>query len=230
MNAAEVMTTNVITVKPEASVQEVAQILLANRISALPVVDGNGELCGIVSEGDLLRRAEAGTEERRSWWLQAFRSSESLATEFVKSHSRRVADVMTADVITVKPDTGVEQIAGLLQRKHIKRVPVVRDGEVIGIVSRANLLQAVANPHHGYETNQEKNSELRERVLAQLKDKPWTNAATINVLTHDGIVDLWGITNSEKEKQAIRVAVEVTPGVTAVNDNLAVLLPTYGDI
>lgn len=230
MNAADVMTTSVITTTPDASIQEVAQSLLANRISALPIVDDEDKLLGIVSEGDLLHRAEAGTEARGSWWLQAFRSSESLAAEFVKSHSRKVSDIMTQDVITVGPDTPVEEIAGLLERKHIKRVPVVSNGKVVGIVSRANLLQAVANPHHDEPNYDPENTRLREKVFAQLKGQPWANAASINIIANNGIVDLWGIANSEQEKQAIRVAVEVTPGVKAVNDNLAVLLPIYGGL
>lgn len=233
MNAAEVMTTSVITISPNASIQEVAQSLLANRISALPVVDDDGKLLGIVSEGDLLHRAEAGTEVRGSWWLHAFRSNESLATEFVKSNSRKVADVMTQNVITVEPETTLKDIASLLEKKHIKRVPVVSNGKVVGIVSRANLLQAVACGGGGEENEVDRRAEnigLRQKVLNELKDKPWTIAASINIIAHEGVVDLWGIVGTEKEKQAIRVAAENTSGVKEVNDHLAVLPLIYGGL
>jgi CBS domain-containing protein len=140
------MVTNVITVGPDTSVQEVAQILLSARISAVPVVEAGGELLGIVSEGDLMHRAEAGTGRRRPWWLAAFLGKEALAAEFVKEHSRRVTDVMTREVVTAAPETSLSDVANLMEKNAIKRVPIVKDGKVVGIVSRANLLQALASP------------------------------------------------------------------------------------
>ena len=143
MNAADVMVTNVITVHPDASVKEIAEILLANRISALPVVDKAGSLVGIVSEADLIHRAEVGTERPSSWWLEFLAGKEALAQDFIKSHARRAADVMTRHVITVTADTPLTRIVSLLEKHRIKRVPVVDNGKVIGIVSRANLVQAL---------------------------------------------------------------------------------------
>jgi CBS domain-containing protein len=134
----------VISVRPNARVEEVASILLANRISAVPVIDEQDGLVGIVSEGDLMRRAEAGTERSRSWWLEYLTGKQVLAAEYVKSHSHKVTDVMTRSVITAKPETPLREIAVLLERKRIKRVPIVQNGKVVGIVSRANLLQALA--------------------------------------------------------------------------------------
>jgi CBS domain-containing protein len=128
MNAADVMVTKVITVGPDACVQDVANMLLTNRISAVPVVDANGKLLGIVSEGDLMRRVEAGTGRRRSWWLSLLTGREPFAAEYVKEHSRRVVDVMTRAVITAKPDTPLRDIANLLERNGIKRVPIVENG------------------------------------------------------------------------------------------------------
>ena len=147
MKARDIMVMNVITVGPEASVRQVADILFKNRISALPVVDEHGELIGIVSEGDLARRAELETDYRRSWWLETFarKSKETLAVEYVKSHARRVKDVMTRRVITATPATSLRDIAALLEKNRIKRVPIVAKGRVVGIVSRANLIQALAS-------------------------------------------------------------------------------------
>jgi len=223
MKASDVMVTNVITVGPDARVQDVVDILLRNRISGVPVVDKDGKLVGVVSEGDLLRRAEAGTEKRRSRWLELLSSKEALADEFVKTHSQRVTDVMTRDVITASPDIPVGEIATLLERNRIKRVPIVKDGKVVGIVSRANLLHALASlKREKAPTTAPSDSALRERLIAQLNSKTWSRPSLINVTVQDGVVDLWGVVDTQSEKDAIRVLAEVTPGVRAVEDHLMI--------
>jgi len=222
MKAADVMVTNVVTVGPEASVQDVAQILLDARISGIPVVDRDGELVGIVSEGDLVRRAETGTGRRRPWWLALFTGREALAAEFVREHSRRVADIMTRDVVTATPDTPLSTIARLLERNAIKRLPIVQDGKVVGIVSRANLVQALASAGKKTEAAPADDSTIREDVLRRLNAEPWTRPSLINVIVHDGTVELWGIVDSASERKAVHVAAEVAPGVRAVNDNLII--------
>ncbi len=228
MNAADVMISNVITVSPDASVQDVANILLTNRISAVPVVGRNGELVGIISEGDLIRRAETDTERHRSWWLELLIGKTPLAAEYVKSHARKVADVMTRDVITATPETSLRDIAALLEKNGIKRVPIVKKRKVIGIVSRANLVQALATQRKAMEARPAIDDlTIREEVMARLDGQPWIGLPPVNVIVHDGTVDLWGIVESETVKQAVRVAVEVTPGVCAVNDNLVVQRISY---
>jgi CBS domain-containing protein len=222
MKAADVMVTNVITVRPDASVQDVARILLNARISGVPVVGPNGELIGIVSEGDLMRRVEAGTGRRRPWWLALLTGKEVLAAEFIKEHSRKVADVMSREVITAAPETPLSEIANLLEKNAIKRVPIVDKGKLVGIVSRANLLQALATLSAGVAATQADDAEIREKVLTQLNAEPWTRTSLFNVIVREGTVELWGIVDSALEKKAVRVAAEVTPGVRAVNDNLII--------
>jgi CBS-domain-containing membrane protein len=223
MKAADVMVTNVITVGPDACVQDVARTLIEARISGVPVVGSDGKLLGIVSEGDLMRRAEAGTGRRRPWWLAVLTGREVLASEFIKEHSRKVADVMTRQVVTAAPDTPLWTIANLLEKNAIKRVPIVQDGKVVGIVSRANLLQALASFSKRVEAAApDTDSNIREKVLTQLKAEPWSRPSLINVIVQDGTVELWGIVDSASEKKAVRVAAEVTPGVRAVNDNLII--------
>jgi CBS domain-containing protein len=223
MRAADVMVTKVVTVGPDASVQEVAQTLLSARISGMPVIGSKGELVGIVSEGDLLRRVETGTGRRRPWWLALFTGREVLAEEFVKEHGRKVRDVMTRNVITVASDTPLAAIASLLEKNAIKRVPVVEDGKVIGIVSRANLLQALASEgSRAPAPAPADDAKIRQNVLTQLDAEPWARPALINVIVQDGTVELWGIVDSASEKKAVRVAAEVTPGVRAVNDNIVI--------
>src|SRR4051794_14625180 len=188
MKAADVMVTNVITVGPDAQVQDVAGILLANRISAVPVVDKAGKLLGIISEGDLLRRPETGTERRRSWWLESLTATETLAAEFVRSHSRRVTDVMTRKVVSGKPDTPLGEIAALLEKNRIKRVPIVDGGKVVGIVSRANIVQALASEGRSPATTPD-DATLRNKVIAQLKATPRVSPSLLNVIVHGGTVE-----------------------------------------
>lgn len=219
MKARDVMSSPVITVKPSASVREVAKLFLERRISAVPVVDDQGKLVGIISEGDLMHRTEAGTERKRSWWLQGLTGDETLAAEYVKAHARKVVDVMTRRVITSSPDAPLHEIASLLENNSIKRVPIVKDGQVIGIVSRANLIQAVASDRKELEIPVS-DAVIREKILASIQAEPWAHMGLLNVIVQGGVVDLFGITGSDAERKAIRVAAESIPGVCAVHDNL----------
>ena len=166
-----------------------------------------------------MHRAEAGTERHRSWWLRLLTAEETLGAEYVKAHARKVADVMTRDVITAGPETPLHEIAVLLEKNSIKRVPIVKNGQLIGIVSRANLIQAVASARKGPEIPLS-DAAIRDRLLANLKAQGWLDTFLLNVTVNGGVVDLWGITRSDAERKAIRVAAESTPGVSAVNDNL----------
>jgi len=219
MKARDVMVAPVITVKPQTSVKELASTLLANHISAVPVVDDQGCLLGIVSEGDLIRRSETGTERQRPWWLLLMTGADTLAAEYTKSHARKVGDLMTRNVITAPPDASLDEIATLMENHFIKRVPIVSHGQLVGIVSRANLIQAVASKHVSLEIP-EADAAIRDRLLTHLRAQPWAHTAFLNVTVNAGVVDLWGMITSDAERKAIRVAAESTPGVCAVNDHL----------
>ncbi len=220
MKARDVMVSPVITVSENDTVRDVARILIARHISAVPVVDQAGRLVGIVSEADLMHRAEAGTERPNSWWLSLVSGDRAIAAEYVQSHAMRVKDVMTKDVQTAVPETPLYEIADLLEERHIKRVPIVnKDGDLVGIVSRANIVQAVASAGPALKIGLT-NSMIRDRLLAELKKQSWSHVHKLNVTVTNGVVDLWGFTQSEKERQAIRVVAESIPGVTAVDDHL----------
>jgi CBS domain-containing protein len=221
MNAREVMTSPVITVKANSLVQDAAKTLLKNRISAVPVLDDAGKLVGMLSEGDLVHRVETGTERRYSWWVHLVTEAgdASLPAGYIKARGRKVADVMTSNVITARPETPLEEIAILLERNSIKRVPIVKDGQLVGIVSRANLVQAVATAPRAPEVPLS-DSAIRDKLLANLKAQSWAHTDLLNVTVNDGVVNLWGMTSLELERKAIRVAAEATPGVRAVNDYL----------
>ena len=221
MKARDVMISSVISVKPSSSVHEAANTLLERRISAVPVVDDQGKLVGIVSEGDLLHRAEAGTERRRSWWLRALTGDETLAVEYTKVHGRKVSDVMTRNVITAAPDAPLHEIAALLEKNAIKRVPIVENGQVVGIVSRANLIQAVASARTHMDVPLPDGA-IRDALMAHLQQQPWAHLTLLSVTVSGGIVDLSGFVESDAERNAMRVAAEAMSGVSAVNDNLVV--------
>ena len=228
MKARDVMVAPVITASPNASVKSVAETFVRHQISAVPVVDDKRKLVGIISEGDLLHRAEAGTEKRRSWWLRAFVGPDALANEYVKAHARKVSDAMTHQVIIASPETPLHEVATLLEKNSIKRVPIVENGQLVGIVSRANLVQAVASAGKALEIPLA-DSTIRDRLLAHLKTQDWAHTGLLNVTVSGGVVDLWGIVGSASERKAIRVAAEATPGVNAVKDNLR-LWPTGASV
>jgi CBS domain-containing protein len=221
MKARDVMVSPVVTVKASASVKELAKLLVERRISAVPVVDDAGKVVGIVTEGDLLHRCEADTERRRCWWLIGLTDEETLAAEYVKAHARKVADVMTSKVITATPDTPLHALASLLETNAIKYVPIVNDGQLVGIVSRANLVQVVASAR-GESDIAPSDAGIREKLLAHLQQQPWARVWLLNIIVNDGVVDLWGVARSDAERKAIRVAAESRPGVRAVNDNLVI--------
>ena len=224
MLAKDIMTTNVVTVERDLPVKDIAELLLVHNISGAPVVDSKGRLVGIVSEGDLIRRGE--TEERRSWWLDLLTSNEERARRYIKSHGHRVEDVMTTEVAAVTEDTPASEIAHLLEKRRIKRVPVLRDGKVVGIVSRANLLHGLAaQKDRAPLTPAPADRTIREAILALVQDEEWISHGSLNVMVADGVVELWGWVDSEEERKALKIAVEGVAGVRKIEDHLATVAP-----
>lgn len=221
MQAADVMTTKVITVQPDTGVREIAGLLLTHRISAVPVVDANQRVLGIVSEGDLMRRAENDTDSRHSWWLEAIFATRDRAGEYIKTHGRKAGDVMTRAVVEVTEDTPLYEIADLLEKHHIKRVPVTRDGRLVGIVSRANLLHGLAAQEADNTSPISSNDQtIRRKLLHALSEEAGLDTALINVIVTDGVVQLWGVVGSVTQKKAAQIAAENTPGVQTIENHL----------
>ncbi len=221
MKARDVMAFPVITVKSNSLIVDVAKTFLQRRISGAPVIDDDGKLVGVITEGDLMYRSEIGTERPHPYWFLEMAGKETLAAEYVKAHARKVADVMTRKVITASPDSSLNEIAALLENNSIKRVPIIENGELVGIVSRANLIQALASaqPHLDIAPS---DMVLRTTFLQHLAGQRWADALLLNVIVHDGLVEFWGVVNSDAEKQATRVAAESMEGVRAVIDHLIV--------
>lgn len=222
MNAADVMVTKVITVSPDTRVEQIAETLLAHGISAVPVVDAAGQVVGIVSEGDLIHRKETGTERRRAWWLRMLTANETLEYEFIKAHARKASDLMSRPVISVTPDTPLGKIAALLERHHIKRVPVIDKGRLAGIVSRANLVQALVRAGQAVaETAAVPDAALRDSLHRQLRSHAWW-PIDVNVVVSDGNIEVWGLVDSELEMDAVKVAVEELAGARSVASHLSI--------
>jgi CBS domain-containing protein len=220
MLARDVMTENVITAPEDATVAEVAQLMARHGISAVPVVDRAGRVVGMVSEGDLLHRAETGTERRRAWWLDLLTSTDQLARDYVKSHAETVKEVMTRDVLSVTEETPVADIAVLLESNGIKRVPVVRGGKLAGIVSRANLVQALAMTVTEPAPGSADDRAIRDKLLAELRAQRWAEVAPANITVKDGVVHFWNSYASENEKRALLAAAHAIPEVRRIEDHM----------
>jgi CBS domain-containing protein len=226
MQAKDVMTTGVVTVTPETQIQEIAKLLLERKISGVPVVDPEERVLGVVSEGDLMQRLGSESGRHRSWWLGFVASSQERAEEYVKRHGSRAADVMTRDVVTVAEETPIGEIARILEERRIKRVPVVRDGKLVGIISRANLLHGLAARKEaapGAPSADDRS--IREAVMADLAKEGWVTHGSLNVIVTDGVVELWGWVESDEERRAFKITAENVPGVRSVEDHLGSVAP-----
>lgn len=227
MKAQDIMTATVISVPQNATVAEAIELMLAHHVSGLPVTDADGKLAGLISEGDLMRRVRDKDSPRRSWWLDLFSATEESARDFVKARSHNVSDVMTRDVISVEEDTFVGAIARLLERHRIKRVPVTRDGAIVGIVSRSNLLHALSAIGDGtLPEPSQSDRDLRIRIETALKEAPGIAVNLIGFTVEDGHVSVTGVVERDFEESAVRVAVENVPGVRGLEIHLG-RLPSW---
>ena len=228
MKAEDVMTRDVISIDPGATVLQAAQLMLKHHISGLPVIDKDGNLVGIVSEGDFLRRRETKTERRRSRWLEFLMGPGRIAAEYSHSHGSRVAEVMTAPALSVEEYTSLEEIVELMERRRVKRVPVLCGGQVVGIVTRSNLMHAMVSMAREVRPAAKDDTAIREQLLAEIQKEEWAPVATVNVVVRDGFVELWGTIIDERQRDALKIAAENIPGVKAVKDHLVWIEPTSG--
>ena len=228
MKAKDVMTRKVISVAPEASVLEAARLMLQHHVSGLPVLDKSGGLVGILSEGDFLRRRETKTERRRARWLEFLLGPGRIAADYVHSHGSKVAEVMTPDVKTIGEETALEDIVQTMEKNHIKRMPVMRGGKLVGIVTRSDLMHAMVSLARVAPAAPKSDAAIREQLLVEIQKQEWAPIATASVVVRDGVVELWGMIVDERQRDALKVAAENIPGVKAVKDHLVWIEPTSG--
>jgi CBS domain-containing protein len=228
MIAADIMTTNIITVTSRTPLREAIRLMLDEKISGLPVVDAHGRIEGILTEGDLLHRSEIGTERRHWPWLDFLLGPGHMAADYVRTHGRLCGELMTRDVISISPHTPLAQIVELMERRHIKRVPVVEDEALVGIVTRADLLTALARALDRVEAAPVGDDDIRARVVAELDKLEWAPRSGLTITVQNGIVELDGVILDEHERIALRVAAENLPGVNGVVDRLVWVEPVSG--
>jgi len=226
MRAAQVMTSDVLSISSDATVFEAAELLVGAGVSATPVVDKTGRVVGIVSEADLIRRAEIGTEPHKSWLERVFGDEAAAAKEYVALHARRVTDVMTKPVVTVQEDDTLGHVADMMAKHKVKRVPVLRGDIVVGIVSRANLLQALLSRDPQAAASHPSDEQIRREVETVVGKQPWTSPWPTNILVNGGVVHLWGFVASQAASDAYRVAAENVTGVRKVKNHLR-RMPAY---
>jgi CBS domain-containing protein len=220
MKASEVMQRNPITVTPATAIADAVHLMVTHRISSLPVVDGFGAVVGMVSEGDLLRRVELGTAASNSRWLTWLGSRGRAAREYVRSHARRVDEVMTAAVVAVTPDTELSEVVSLMESRHIKRVPVLENGRLIGIITRWGLMRVLEELLPRASTRPVDDEELRRRLLSSVKEQNWAPRTPFDLKVLNGVVEFVGVVTDERQRTALRVLAENTSGVRGVVDHL----------
>ena len=219
MRAHQIMTKDVITVTPQTTIEQAAKTMLQKHISGLPVVDNAGKLIGIVSEGDFLRRTEIGTGRKRRAWLQFLIGPGRAAADFVHERGRKVEDIMTRDPITVSEETPLEDLVRLMEKNGIKRLPVTSGSSLCGIVTRSNLLQAVASLAHEIPDPTADDDHIRDNIVRAVAKTDWRPVG-FEVTVRNGVVHLHGIITTDEARQATIVTAENTAGVKAVHDHL----------
>jgi CBS domain-containing protein len=228
MKVRDIMSPRVISVAPDAGILEAVRLMLQNHISGLPVIDASGVLVGVVTEGDFLRRGETGTERKRSRWLEFLLGPSRLADEYVRTHSRTVKDVMTPEAVTIDEDAGLDKAVEIMESRRVKRLPVVRGGQVVGIVSRANLLHALVSLAAAAPPAATSDVAIREALLAQFEKLTWAPATLVDPVVKDGGVELWGTITEEAQREALKVCARNIPGVKSVVSHLTWIEPMSG--
>ena len=219
VRVADVMTTEVVTVNPETPIRDIADLLYTRRISGVPVVDADRRLLGVVGEGDLIMHAGTIGEQRPAWWLKLFSGDTQLASDYARAHGRVARDVMRTRVVTISENTGIAEAARLFHKHQIKRLPVLRDGRLVGIITRSDLLKVLASPRATPRISLDDRT-IRQRLIEHLSTQPWTDLGTKNIIVEDGTVHLFGFVENDDERRAIRVAAEAIPGVNSVEDHM----------
>lgn len=228
MKARDVMSQAVISVPPDATVEAALRLMVEKNISGLPVIDAAGQLVGIVSEGDFLRRAELGTQPRQPRWIEFLMGPGALAEQYVRASGRKVGEIMTALVRSVAEDTPLDDVVMLMERYHIKRVPVMRGERPVGIITRANLIRALASVSRELAPTTAGDSEIRERIVKAIRELPWGPGAMVQVLVREGVVTFTGSVFDERQRRALHVLAENTAGVKGMRDHMVWIEPMSG--
>lgn len=223
MNATDIMTADVVSVAEDTPVRDIVRLLLSRGISGVPVVNAEGAVTGVVSEGDLLRRAELGTQKKRGGWMTFFTGTATLADDYVRSHAEVARDIMTRAVVYAAPETTLSDLADLMEERRVKRIPILDKGKLVGIVSRSNLLRALASLPAKAASAPVDDESIRAALFAELANQAWSRRSDNSVIVTDGVVHLWGLVATRDEQRALELAARGTPGVKDVQSHMIIL-------
>jgi CBS domain-containing protein len=230
MKAQDIMTRDLTTVSPNTSVRDIAAVMVEKHISGVPVLTDNGQIIGMVSQSDLLHRAELGTERKHKWWFRTLVDSNALAQEYAKAHGRKAHDIMSRYVVSVRDDAELRDVADILDNYRIKRVPVVQEGRLVGIITRGDLVRALSQVQISKAVKKIDNAALHKTLHDRIRTQSWINESYISLTVNDGVVELWGFVDTIDQHSALRALVEETDGVSRVEDKLSVGVPFRGGI
>jgi CBS domain-containing protein len=225
MQAKDIMTRDVATVSPSATVREVAKLMASKRLSGLPVVSSDGRPVGMLTASDLMHRVETGTEKRSSWFTSFFSNPDDMARQYAKAHGLKAHEVMSRHVISVRDDADLSEVADVLDRNRLKRVPVVRDGSLVGIVSRSDLVRVLSEASVGQPIAPSDDAAVQNAIWQAIRKQTWLNSGYVNITVKDGVVEAWGMVGSQEQRNALMVLVEEAAGAARVEDHLKVGTP-----
>ena len=224
MKAHEMMTKDVITVSPDATVRDIAALLVRHRISGLPVTTADRRVVGMVSQSDLLHKAEIGSEQKRKWWLATFGDPDGMAREYVKAHGQKAADIMSRFIVSVADNAEFADVANTLSTHRVKRVPVIHDGKLVGIITRTDVVRALAKLE-AIGPSRPGDVALQKAVLDKMRAQTWLDTAYVNAEMTNGVVRLTGFIASDDQRRALRVLAEEVCGAGKVQDDMTVGTP-----
>ncbi|MCE2575225.1 CBS domain-containing protein [Komagataeibacter sp. FNDCR2] len=225
MQIKNIMTAPAISIEPTETITTALRLMLSHKISGLPVVTPNGQLVGVLTEGDLMRRSELQTEKKPSWIQSLLRSSGKHASEYVHTHGRRVSEIMSNEPVTISPEASLHEAVDMMTRHHVRRLPVVRNERLVGVVSRADMLRALL-PVISDEPRTVADETIKESILREYRTQDrWAGGNFISVDVKNGIVELNGVVTDERLRVAARVVAENVPGVVSVIDNMTFVEP-----
>ena len=222
MKAKDIMTRDVATVSPDASVHEAAKLMTERRLSGLPVVTADGRVIGILTASDLLHRVETGAERRPSWFASFFARPDELARQYAKDHGRKVHEVMSRHVVSVLEEASLSEVADVLDSNGFKRVPVTRDGVLEGIISRGDLVRVISQANFNEPVPRSDDAALQRAILQQMRQQHWLDGSFVNITVKDGTVDVWGTVASKEQHTALLVLVAEIAGTAVVEDHVKV--------
>ena len=222
MKARDIMVRDVITVHPDTLVHNIASLMVEKHISGVPVLSDNRKLVGMVSQSDLLHRADVGTERKHKWWFRVLMDSRALAREYVKAHGLKAHDVMTRYVVSVRDDAEVRDVADILDKRRIKRVPVIQEDRVVGIITRGDLVRALSQVQMSKVAKRIGNAALHKKLYDRIQSQPWINDNCVNLTVSDGVVEIGGFVETTDQRVALRILIQETEGVNLIDDKMSV--------